>query len=968
MPDVRPDVRINQLGYLPTGPKRAVWVPLGASRDFRVGDRGGAAVFTGRTRPWPVRPEPTSGMADHTLDFSDLRAEGEGFAIEVAGARSHPFSLAGGLYRELVRDALAFFYLQRSGDAIDEARAPGYGRPPGHLGDSSVEAWTGRDAERLYPGWSCPGRFDVSGGWYDAGDHGKYVTSGAMPVWQLLATVELIRRCGPRSAWWAETEALLLEECRRQLDWLLRMQVPPGAPHAGMAFHRVHGTQWAPLPCWPHDDPTTRVLHRPSTAAALHLAAAAAHGARVFRAEPAYARRLLDAAVSAHRAADAGPLLLAPDDQGAFGGGPYGDDDVEDERAWAATELWLATGDAQERRDVGHRADRRADAARDPTLIDDDGRRQPAQLGCLRARDLGQPVAHPGRVGLVELALGLRRDRPHHQRRLAEPDTPANTISRSFATSRLTSRRLCWRAPSMTMASLDRVEPEADARLEFGGRALEGRQGLVVGSRLACRVADAPVDRLRCAGELGTDLAHAVAQADHGVEAPAGGFAVRDRRHPRRAALLPRQRPLWSVPQQPEHSSGSAARLRVRDGALSDAQVAALDRVGAPEDACGAPGAIVGGPGNDVLDGTPRDDVICGKGGNDRLRGKGGDDILLGGDGNDTLDGGLGADDQSGGTGTDTATCAGRAEDLSLTLDDDTTPNDGAAGEGDVIRRDVENLTAGNGDDLVRGASPDSNAGVAGANVLRAGPGDDQLLGLGGTDQLDGGTGADAMAGGDGRDTATYAGRPDGVTVTRDDDLTPNDGALGEGDVVHASDIENVTGGNGDDSLTGGEPAGPWDNVGENQLRGGDGADQLFGLGAADLLDGGRGADHLDGGLGNDLVSYAQRKAGESVTVLLDGSATSGGALDGPPGGRDVLVSVESATGGAGDDEITGTDGPNVLTGGPGADALRALGGDDRVRAKDGAVDTLLDCGAGLRDYVYVDPGDPPRPGCEYTL
>ena len=31
---------------------------------------------------------------------------------------------------------------------------------------------------------------DVSGGWYDAGDHGKYVTSGSLPAWQLLATVE----------------------------------------------------------------------------------------------------------------------------------------------------------------------------------------------------------------------------------------------------------------------------------------------------------------------------------------------------------------------------------------------------------------------------------------------------------------------------------------------------------------------------------------------------------------------------------------------------------------------------------------------------------------------------------------------------------------------------------------------------------------------------------------------------------
>jgi hypothetical protein len=37
----------------------------------------------------------------------------------------------------------------------------------------------------------------------------------------------------------------------------------------GMAFHRVHGTDWSPLPGRPHEDPTGRVLHRPSTTATL---------------------------------------------------------------------------------------------------------------------------------------------------------------------------------------------------------------------------------------------------------------------------------------------------------------------------------------------------------------------------------------------------------------------------------------------------------------------------------------------------------------------------------------------------------------------------------------------------------------------------------------------------------------------------------------------------------------------------
>ena len=332
------------MGYLPGGLKRAVWI---ADADFpvpfHIRDASGATVANGETVPWPVRPEPTSGVAVHVLDFSDLRV-GAGFTVDVGGARGHPFAVSAELYRPLTRDALAFFYLQRCGTAIDEIRAPGYGRPAGHPGDAAVPAWTGEHAERMYPSWSCPGRFDVSGGWYDAGDHGKYVTSGALAVWQLLATLDLRRR-GAKTKWWKRTEALLAEECRWQFDWLLRMQVPAGFPLAGLAFHRVHGTQWAPLPCWPHLDPTTRVLHRPSTGATLHLAAAAAQGARVLRGDPPYARRLLDAAVVAYWAARTGPRLIAPDDQGAYGGGPYGDDDLADDVAWAAAELWLATGD-----------------------------------------------------------------------------------------------------------------------------------------------------------------------------------------------------------------------------------------------------------------------------------------------------------------------------------------------------------------------------------------------------------------------------------------------------------------------------------------------------------------------------------------------------------------------------------------------------------------------------------------------
>jgi endoglucanase len=174
--------------------------------------------------------------------------------------------------------------------------------------------------------------------------------------------------------------AALVEECRWQLDWVLRMQVPPRAPFAGMAFHRVHGTDWPPLPGLPHTDPTERVLHRPSTTATLHLAAVAAQGARLLRDDdPPYSRRLLAAARTAYTAALGEPGLLAPEDHGRFGGGPYGDEDPGDDFYWAATQLWLATGEGQFCTAITG-SDRHTANVFDPTGFDYDRVAAPAQL------------------------------------------------------------------------------------------------------------------------------------------------------------------------------------------------------------------------------------------------------------------------------------------------------------------------------------------------------------------------------------------------------------------------------------------------------------------------------------------------------------------------------------------------------------------------------------------------------------
>ncbi|HET9302374.1 MAG TPA: glycoside hydrolase family 9 protein [Propionibacteriaceae bacterium] len=381
----RPQARVNQLGYLLGRPKQATLIsdarePVG----FAVRDRDGGIAHTGLSQVWRVRPEPTSGLNVHVVDFSALNLPGAGFRIEAGAQISHPFEIRSRLYERLTADALRFFYVMRSGTPISDSVAPGYGRPAGHLGrppnrgDLAVPAWTGPEAQQLYPEWRCEGTFDVSGGWYDAGDYGKYVTSGAIAVWQLLSTLDLLRRADETTG--SELADMIRTECRWQLDWLLRMRVPDSDPLAGLAFHRVHGTRWSPMPGWAHEDPTERVLHRPSTAASLHVAAATAQGARLFRpTDPAYAQTLLDAARSAYQAALRHPRLIAPDDHAKFGGGPYSDDRLEDDFYWAAAELWLATSEEIYRQQLADSPQHAAEAF-DPGGYDFDRVTAPARL------------------------------------------------------------------------------------------------------------------------------------------------------------------------------------------------------------------------------------------------------------------------------------------------------------------------------------------------------------------------------------------------------------------------------------------------------------------------------------------------------------------------------------------------------------------------------------------------------------
>ncbi len=301
--------------------------------------------------------------------------------------------------------------------------------------------------------------------------------------------------------------------------------------------------------------------------------------------------------------------------------------------------------------------------------------------------------------------------------------------------------------------------------------------------------------------------------------------------------------------------------------------------------ATAVPTTLSGGSGEDTLNGGGQADTLIGGSDTDTLNGSDGDDLLIGSTG-------ASADVHTGGNGVDTADYSAFSSAVTASL------ATGSGQDGDTYNT-VENLQGGSGADTLTGNSS--------ANLL---------VGNNGADTLIGGTGADTMRGGDSLGAADASAD----TVSYDDDraaipgvVSSIGGAHQDGDVY--SDIQNLTGGDGDDTLTG--------DAAVNALSGGNGSDLLVGLAGADTLRGGSPTGAADASA--DIASYSERAVALTMTLPNTGI---------PDG--DVLVDIQGLEGGSADDTITGDGAANVLRGGGGGDRLRGAGGADTVQGGPG--------------------------------
>ena len=170
---------------------------------------------------------------------------------------------------------------------------------------------------------------------------------------------------------------------------------------------------------------------------------------------------------------------------------------------------------------------------------------------------------------------------------------------------------------------------------------------------------------------------------------------------------------------------------------------------------------------------------------------------------------------------------------------------------------------------------------------------------------------------------------------------------LGGGSDTYTGGILDVSGGNGNDTMTGGG--------GTQTLRGGQGSDTLngaadndalFGDAGDDVLIGGAGADTLNGGTNTDTASYETANGGVTVN-LLDTSLNTGDALG------DTYSSIEAFKLSNRADTFVGSAVADIVRGLGGANTLNGNGGDDVLFSGAGA--DAFNGGANVDTVNYGD-------------
>ncbi len=247
-----PIIKVDQVGYPSAGKKSAkisYFEKFGSltGKTFEVVDsKTDKVAYTGKI-PEGSLEETFSGEMVHIITFDELKTAGT-YYIRIPDAgldssarsprdisekldldliKSVSFEISDNVYDSLLSELTKYYYYQRQGIEIEEKYAGIFARENLHPDDITVKRWSDRDNPNAET-------FDVSGGWYDAGDYGKYTSPGANSINDLLLAYELypdifadiemnIPETDPDNPLYVDAPGIL-SEIKYELDMLLKLE------------------------------------------------------------------------------------------------------------------------------------------------------------------------------------------------------------------------------------------------------------------------------------------------------------------------------------------------------------------------------------------------------------------------------------------------------------------------------------------------------------------------------------------------------------------------------------------------------------------------------------------------------------------------------------------------------------------------------------------------------------------------
>ena len=282
--------------------------------------------------------------AGESLSAADISAitETGTYQLQLAdGQGSEPFTVGqASAYEEVSIAAYRSFYLNRAGVEITEEYGGKFARKAGHY-DTAVVVHESVENSSYKPGTVL----SLSGGWYDAGDYGKYIVNSATTVYTMAMAYEQYPEYHkglnlniPESG---SNIPDVIEELLVNVRWMLLMQDVDGGVHHKLTTARFDGF------LMPDKTSATRYLFMKSTEASLTFAASIGSFARVIEGIDGldeFAAQCKEAAVKAWQWAVENPDVHYIQPEGV-NTGQYNSRELEDEWQWAGVELYITTGD-----------------------------------------------------------------------------------------------------------------------------------------------------------------------------------------------------------------------------------------------------------------------------------------------------------------------------------------------------------------------------------------------------------------------------------------------------------------------------------------------------------------------------------------------------------------------------------------------------------------------------------------------